>query len=460
MKKRSTDALLAGWAVRDITPDRPASLRGQMHVRISTHARTPLTVTALALEGPGADGRLHQALFLSCDRAAAEEELVAGVREVLRDKLPEFDPSMLIMTGTHTHSAPVANEGMYPPQGPEILTPTEYMSFSVARAADAAVEAWQNRKPAAVTSAYGHAVVAHNRRAVYFDGSAKMYGRTNDENFDCIEGYTDHSVDMLFLWDDARKLTGVVVNVPCPSQTEESSTYISADYWHETREELKRRLGSDIFVLAQCGAGGDQSPHPLLYGDIENHMRERKGITEQQDIAARIGDAVEDAFHTAQEHAGPGLPFMHFVRTLKLPFHKVTKRDADWARKELKTVQSRKDWWAENLQGVVERYKVQGKKMLCEPCELHVLRVGGVALATNPYELYLDYGLRVKARSKAGQTIVVNLAGPGGYLPTEKAVKGGSYSGSAASFLVAPEGGHMLVCHTLEMIDGLWKDTQ
>lgn len=57
--------LLIGWACRDITPSRPVMLKGQWHVRVSTHAEDPLTATALALEARGAEP--EQAVLVSCD---------------------------------------------------------------------------------------------------------------------------------------------------------------------------------------------------------------------------------------------------------------------------------------------------------------------------------------------------------------------------------------------------------
>ena len=39
--------LQIGWAVRDITPDRPAMLHGQMYRRVAKSAMDPLLVTAL-----------------------------------------------------------------------------------------------------------------------------------------------------------------------------------------------------------------------------------------------------------------------------------------------------------------------------------------------------------------------------------------------------------------------------
>ena len=91
--------------------------------------------------------------------------------------------------------------------------------------------------------------------------------------------------------------------------------------------------------------------------------------------------------------------------------------------------------------------------------ELHVIRLGDVAICTNPFELYTDFGLQIKARSKALQTFVIQLAGTSGkYVPTEKAVEGGSYSAGINSNLVGPEGGQVLVDRTVEAINSLWSD--
>ncbi len=78
-------------------------------------------------------------------------------------------------------------------------------------------------------------------------------------------------------------------------------------------------------------------------------------------------------------------------------------------------------------------------------------------MVSNPFELFLDYGLRIKARSKALQTFVVQLAcDTGGYLPTAKAVTSGGYGAMAAEGLVGPEGGQALVDRTVELINGMW----
>ncbi len=65
--------------------------------------------------------------------------------------------------------------------------------------------------------------------------------------------------------------------------------------------------------------------------------------------------------------------------------------------------------------------------------------------------------IRIKARSKATQTFVLQICGFGSYLPTERALAGGSYSAIPQSNIFGPEGGQMLVDKTVDIIDELWK---
>jgi hypothetical protein len=89
--------------------------------------------------------------------------------------------------------------------------------------------------------------------------------------------------------------------------------------------------------------------------------------------------------------------------------------------------------------------------------EVHIMRLGTIAIATNPFELFLDYGNQIKARSHAEQTFLIQLAnGTEGYLPTEKAEKGGHYSAFLSSGQVGHIGGEQLVRETLQAINGLF----
>lgn len=456
-----------GWATRDMTPSRPAMLQGQMHVRVAHDAMDPLTVTALALEGGIPEVR---AILLSFDFPFVTPELRDDILRRLARRIPQVKLDTVMMVATHTHTAFVIRDGFYVHPGGDVMTGVEGMELAAGKAADAAVEAWEKRVPGAIGRAFGHAVVGHNRRACYANGSAAMYGQTNRPDFAMIEGYEDHSLDMLFAWDAAGGLAGVVLAIPCPSQVDEGITRFSADYWHEVRVELKRRLGARLFVMGMCGAAGDQSPHFLLYGREEAEMRQRRGVTERQEIAARVADAVERALACTRPPAGEQ-PLVVRVRRLGLSRIRVTQAQRDWAeaarREAIGNGSDPKSWWPLRLQHVVDSFDHPGKAGPFE-IELQALRLGDAGLVTNPFELYLDYGLRIKARSPAPQTLVVQLSagvvgehlpidgGLGWYLPTARALSGGSYGAMPAVACVGPEGGQELVEASLAELNALF----
>lgn len=460
---RRPGGLRIGWACRDVTPQRASVLRGQFYARISEGIGDRVTVTALAMESDGEGGGCSQAIMVSCDTVGIPAAIQQQVRESVGGRLPDFDPRMLFLHATHTHTAPTMEDGIYPPQDKPVMPPTEYAALFVKGVVEAAEEAWKGRASGGLSWACGQAVVGHNRRAVYLDGSARMYGKTNDEQFACIEGYEDHGLNVLLTWEAGRKLTGMVVNLACPSQVGEHGLLVSADFWHETREQLRSRYGGHLFVLPQCAPAGDQSPHFLLFEDLEAAMRRRRGLSERQEIARRIVNAIDDVFDGAKADIRTELVFEHLVETVELPVRMVTEEEYEQARTECRKLEADAEMEASRRfvhlgrnRRVIERYDTQATAPR-HGVEVHVLRLGEVAIATNPFELFLDFGLRIKARSSALQAFLVQLAcAYDGYLPTRRAVQGRSYGAEVASNLIGPEGGQVLVDRTVELINGLW----
>jgi hypothetical protein len=262
-----------GCATVSITPDLPVALSGQMHTRIARNVESPVIAAALALESRQGNEVLDQAIFVACDLVAIREGIREKVEERLKDRLSDFDPHKVILSATHTHTAPVMAEGRYEIPQDGIVQPAEYVEFLADRVAEAAAEAWRRRKPGAAGWGLGHAVVAQNRRAVYADGRAVMYGRTSQPDFRGLEGYEDHGVEVLFFWDQDKELIATAINVACPSQEVEGRSAVNADFWHEVRESLRGRHGEDLVVLAWTGAAGDQSPHLMFRREAEDRMR-------------------------------------------------------------------------------------------------------------------------------------------------------------------------------------------
>ena len=440
--------LKIGWATRDLTPTRPAMLMGQMYPRVATSALDPITVTAWAVE---------DVVFVSCDLALITEENQQDVWALLP---PEIPAKNVILSATHTHESLVLIEGPYAHPGGAVMTTIECRTWAAERIAGAIVEAWRARTPRRVGRAFGHAVVGHNRYAVYADSTGQMYGETNRPDFRAFGGYEDHSVDMFFTWEPDGQLAGVALAIPCPSQVDEHAKQFSADYWHEVRVELRRRFGPKLQVLGWCAPAGDQSPHFLIYKREEEEMRRRRGVTQRQDIAQRVGDAVERAL-AGTTPATDTPVFRHVVRQVKLPPFNVTAKDAVWAQARHDEFVADKNndpdsWWPKKLREVVATAKGLHKPgPVTVP--IHVVRLGDAGFATSPFELFLDFSLRIKARSPAAQTVLVQLtSGSAGYLASERGVRAGSYGAVPSSCAVGPAGGRKLVEETLKTLNKLF----
>lgn len=455
-----------GWASTSITPDKPVQLMGQMFERISSGVHDPVTATALAIEAGG-----EQAILVSCDLALVPRQVHEGLRAALASRLAGFDTRKLILAATHTHTGPNMWDDWWHPAAREgVMGGAEYVQFLVPRLAEICVAAWERRQAAGVSWGLGQAVVGHNRRAVYADGRVLMYGPTDKPDFLGLEGGEDHGLELLYTWDARGELTGVLINIACPSQVVEGKGYLSADYWSEVRTQLRQRHGEGLFLLPLCSAAGDQSPHDLLrrvHGEVD--LWDEPGLVE---IGRRIANAVDEVLPQARRALKTSAVFRHTAKEITLPGLVVTREQADKSRAMIEALRKRPSHapgsmeygYARYQQALVERFERQPDKVEYRT-ELHALRLGEIALCTNPFELFLDYGLRIKTRSVAIQTFVVQLSGvvqlPGlqdypGYLPTARAVAGGHHGALPTENWFGPEGGQALVEESVAAINALW----
>ena len=493
-----------GWSFADITPESPVLISGQFHARVSEGVMDPVTATVLALES-GEGPSSIKAILISCDLILITDGTGDGDINNLRDNvrnqlvklLPDLYPDQVILNATHTHTAPVCSstsdaKSIYGIEL-EVMAPSEYLKYVSRKIARAAEQAWNSREPGGISFGLGHAVVCHNRLQVDFTGNSRMYGNTNNEKFSHLEGYEDHSVNLLYTWDKKNNLSGVVINLACPAQSTENEYLISADFWHETRLLVHQRLDSDVYVLPQCSAAGDLSPHIMVGSNGEERMQRimgpdtiqtgRQKMGRRKQIAVDIANAVTTVFHYMKDHIDWDPEFEHRMQKLELSRRKIDEEDVADALKEAEKwekqyqqllLEVNKDagikeiprWYNDITiayrlmtrgQSVKDRYELELTQSKLT-VEVHVLRIGDIIMATNPFELYLDYGIRIKARSPAVQTFLVQLAGGGSYLPTSRSIAGGAYGAAPVSTLVGPDGGQELVEGTLELIDEIWLD--
>lgn len=468
--------IYVGSATADISPKLPVALMGQFNLRVAETAETPLYAGVVVIESKEGNKSLDTAVFVSCDLilipAILREELRAEVKKLL----PGFNVNKIIISATHTHTAPVLEDDeekssfVYPIPAnvPKVKT---YRDLFARRVADAIVKAWTSRGKGSVTWGQNRAAVGYNRRAVYKDGTTVMYGKTNRADFQNLEGYEDHDVNSLFFWDLKGKLIAMSIDVACPAQEFEHRTSVNADYWHPVRQALQKRFGTQLNVMGWIGAAGDQSPHSMYRKAGEARMQKLSNKTRMDDIVARVVRAAEETYDIVKDDRHSDIAFAHRTEKLDLPMRIITEAEFNESKKVQEDcaaqiaadpkksgdLYAKMTWFGD----VLKRYEAQkGKKNPMYESEIHVLRIGDVAVCTNQFELFTDYGIRIQARSKAVQTFVIQLTGPGTYLPSAKAVAGGGYSAVCQSNVVGAEGGQVLVDRTVEIINGFWPSAE
>lgn len=467
--------LWVGAATADITPDRPVPLTGGTSVRIGREIQSRLTANVLALESRDGRQSLDQAILVACDLCVIRPGIQEAFRKHVAARLPGFDVNKLVMAATHTHTAPVLLQDRYEEKDYEdAMQPKEYVPWLYEQMAQAVVKAWEDRQAGAVAWGLGHAVAGHNRRVVYSDGTAKMHGNTALPEFRGIEGFEDHAVQILCFYDSQKRLKAAALSLATTAQAEGGSK-VDADFWAHVRRLIHERHGDQVCVLGFCAPAGDQTPRTQVHKKSEQRMCELRGLTYSQEIGRRVAAAFDDVATVIAQDIRADVALVHRVQTLELPARIVTEAEYAVAKKvceniEAKQTRTKSDHWTRNLyRSIADRYEAQqkGDEKTYE-MELHVLRLGDVAVTTSPFELFLDYGVQIDGRSPAVQTFQIQLAGANRqhayYLPTPRAVAGGAlddkpftnYSATVMSNIVGPEGGQVLVDRTVETIESLW----
>lgn len=493
--------LKIGFAEESILPGKKISLSGQFYERISDVIESPLTVTAMAIEADG-----EEAIIVSADIGETQPYLINLAREKYVALGGELDPKKVIIGATHTHSShtfanPADNIGVTPPfliiqeymdgtfyestaePDSTVMTPIESTELVTDKIALAAVRAWAARKNAYVANEFGRAAVGMCRRVTYDDGSAAMWGDANTANFVALEGGNDSGIELLYVYDEDQSLIGIVPNIACPAQILGQRDLISADYWGRAKAIIREKLGKDVFFLPLCGAAGDQCPRDLVRWVIpETPIKDpnikrpnplkRKADPSMYDVSGctRAGKRVANEILSVLEEVTDlrdEAVFRHEILSLDLPLRKVDPteyREADAALRALANEAKSGVYNFENVAkmyvhaGTINRYREQQLKETYN-AEVHIIRLGDIALVTCPFELFLDYGNRLKARSYAEQTFIMQLScGRGGYLPTEKAEKGGHYSAYVASGNVGHEGGDMMIRIMIDHVNRMFKE--
>ena len=455
----------------DITPRLPIRLCGQYFQRIAAEVFSPLCVNILAIEGSSG----VPAVFAACDLLAVSRTFTVQVRAKLAAIPDTPAPDSVMLSAIHTHTAPyLANNGMavfwgddftVDPDPARETLPADYADWAAGVIARGIADAWHSRRPATLETGYDYICISYNRRTRYRDGHVEMYGSTARPDFAEMEGGTDNGIHFALLRAPDSTPIAAIIEVACPAQVMEHKDFICADYWSVVRDKLAAAMGR-FPIIGLCGAAGDLSPRDLVRTAMDEPLMqatEMYNASGMERVAARITEAF--LRFAAESRPEPDADLRHTMRTLQLPLRTVTEAEAAEAKQAYTVLRAKHaDIGAfteaelteiSRLAAIVNRLTRQ-RVSTVYPVEIHALRLGSMVLLTNPFELYIAYADRMRARSGTPNTMVVQLTcGYAGYLPTAAAVSGGGYSAGVNNGFIGPQGGEALVRETLSLLNEL-----
>ena len=471
--------LIIGFGEADHTPEgRVVELAGQYYQRIANGIHSRLKTVAMLIEQDN-----ECSLMISLDVVSVPNEFCKVLQEKISQKYPEIPAERIIINATHTHSGPALIQFRdWWEDNSEAISSEEYRFLVTESILKAVGQAIESKQTVGISSAVSFARVGHCRRAVYSNQTAEMYGKTNRDDFTGMEGGEDSGVDIMFVFDKNSKAVGAVVNVPCPSQVMEATYKISSDYMGRLRLLMKERFGNDFFTLCQIAPAGCQSPRDLTRSASNYDLWHEAGV---EIIAQRLADSIDNVWEKLHSNIKYNVDLVHLTKQIKLPRRKVTYDefvDAQNKLSELCEIQSTEKAFADfcseihtnenianrpgpydsklhhyvkirNEEAVIKRYNEQDENPLLD-MELHAVRIGDNVFVTNPFELYLDFGHCIRARSQAAQTFMIQLCnGSNGYLPSKRAQELGGYGGLVINGEIGADGGSKLVDETVMQIN-------
>lgn len=418
------EVFYAGASQRSITPTQ-SEIVGIRNV--ISHTYDSLYVKSLLLD----DGET-KLLFVLVDVNGIDDYLVRLIKERIHERtgIPSEHVNISV---THTHHGlSVRRIGRYN-VGPYADWPLDsYQRHVVEQSAAGAEEALANLKPAQI--GWGKVDVpahAHNRR---FSMKSKTWKtpwgeledvRTNPptRNPDIDEplGPSDPEVSFISVQTMEGESMALLANYSSHYPVDLPAPYLSADYYGVFAERIQELLNpGDLtapFVgMMTMGTGGDQNTYDRressppgtvfqrlermgydlaravhgVYNAIEHKPWVKLGV-EQSNLTLDVRKPTTEELEYGDfllERRRQGLPFLNHSLETSYANH----------------INRINDFWPDRVE-----------------VSLHAFRIGDLAVAAIPFEVFVETGLAIKEESPFSSTFTIGLSnGSFGYLPTER----------------------------------------
>jgi hypothetical protein len=425
----------AGAATSNITPPIGSYQAARSSRPTATHVHDELHARCLVLD----DGQAKLA-FAICDLRHMSAEVAAGAKKIIR-QTTGIPPACVIISATHTHTSTGAR--LEERDGQPYY---DYSAFLTRRIADGVLRAANQLEPARI--GWGVAeepTPLFNRRWFLKASRGPIYGaHDNIEQVDTNPGYSgllkpagpvDPQITFLSVQSTSGKPISLLASYGLHYVGGIAPGAISADYYAMFADRVGELLGADrqdppfVGIMAN-GTSGDVN-NLERYSDEELAKRgpqpkkRYKPYEKAREVAHLCADKVMEVHKTLQWHDHVKLTSVE--RTLTLERRYPTKEEVEWAQAvkagKIKPMST-------------SRYSTYSTVLAYASPEmpptidviLQAHRIGDLAIAAMPFEVFAEIGLELKQRSPIQPLMNISIAnGSHGYLPTPQQHRLGGY---------------------------------
>jgi hypothetical protein len=360
------------------------------------------------------DGNGEKVAILAIDICLMPKEPVGFIRDYIASKT-DIKPENVMIMSTHTHSGP-----------PSDLTAPKAKEYLI-RAAGAVLEANANMKATVISAGRSsESRISHNRRLKCTDGTTHMCWEKFEPGY-VIEPWGTIDPEVITLtFEQEGKQTGVLVNFGCHVTTLTGNNWLySADYPGYLAEAIKKVKGKEFKSLFLNGCCGNVT-----------QVDYRIGFPSTFQECQRIGYILAVSAMEAMKNAIPVSTDRIAVSREMVPLSRIDISDEqiEWAQKLMKKVE-KEGMPPIQADGMPDAYyakewiEMRKNQDITDSVEVMVIRIGDIAFAGLPGEIFNEFGKDIKAKSPCKNTIVTGLTNDErAYFPT------------AVSFTQGPQG--------------------
>lgn len=451
--------LRAGAHAQDITPTLPISLNGGMADRMAKGIHDPLHARCLVID----DGTT-QIAFAVCDSCMIPRE-VFDAAKAIASKKTGIPVTNMLFSSTHTHTAPTA-AGVFqsdPDEG--------YRKLLIERIAQGIIQAHANLEPAKIGWAVGSDdTQVFNRRWLAREGvllpnpfgqavdRVKMNPGLGNPNVGKPAGPIDPQVCLLSAQAIDGRPIALFTNYSLHYVGGVPGDQVSADYYGMYAKRITELLdvkqvpGKPAFVaIMSNGTSGD-------INNINFALRAfpaRKPGEQAQLVADSVAQAAHKAHQTIEHRQDISLQAAS--AEIELAVRKPTAEDVEQAQALLEKAKAT----GPVLRGFTDIYARETVLLAEYPdtvrTQLQTIRIGELAIAAIPCEVFVEVGLAIKKQSPFKPTFTISLAnGYNGYLPTpEQHALGGYETWRARSSYLEVNASEKIQAKLMELFNSL-----